>query len=132
MKRKTNKKEALRVYHKNYNKKYYQKNKNKLREKRKINGKFWRLKRKNYLKKKSKLYTINNRELLRKKSKLYRINNINIVRKREKSYAIKLTDGYIANLLEMNLRELKKYPQLIEAKRVQLKLYRKSNSQHKQ
>lgn len=41
-----------------------------------------------------------------------------------------LSEKYLAQVLNMKTKEIKKFPQLIEAKRAQLTLYRKVNPNH--
>lgn len=115
-KRKEKKKQYWDKYMLKYGKKYYNEHKEEKLKRGKPIQKKWRIK---------------NRIRLKKKHKQYRIDNINTIRNREKRRVVELTDGYIAEVLGIKLDDIKKYPQLIEAKRIQLKLHRKANQKHK-
>jgi len=121
---------------KEYDKKYYQDNIEKIKEKKKNYRlenkkkiKNYRLENKEKLEEYHKKYYLENKEKLEEYHKKYLSENKEKVNKRQKKYLSEntknITDLHIAILFRTSIKELRKYPKLIECKRVQIKILRK-------
>jgi 5-methylcytosine-specific restriction endonuclease McrA len=89
--------EAIRIYQKDYQKKWRKENKEKIKEYRKKNGKEYRFKRKNKIDEYSKKYRENNREMLRIKARDRYIRKLSEDSEKIKKYRENITKRNIHN-----------------------------------